>query len=193
MGKKVINRDVYYTRKQLKELGMSSDEVLKWIGDYDAKDKCTFLYLKKRCDDILASDNWKAWTTGEGYVYFTSKKGNEAALIMKAPKSYEATAYKKNGKWYPRVRHRSFPGAKGCSTLDECRKIVEDRPYKTYDEWKLWNSGYSKLGIKYAQILDQIEENQMNEVVGDESEHVISTKKTTRMRHYNEPAWYSDD
>ncbi len=131
MVKKTINRDNYYTRKQLKELGMNADEVVKWIGNYNRKDKNTFLYSKKRCDKILASPNWKAWTTGEGYVYFTSKKGNEAALIMTAPKHYEATAYKKNGLWYPRVNNRSFPGAKGCSTLDECRKAVENRQYQT--------------------------------------------------------------
>ncbi|NET12751.1 MAG: hypothetical protein F6K08_07770 [Okeania sp. SIO1H6] len=131
MVKKTINWDNYYTRKQLKELGMNADEVVKWIGNHNQKDKNTFLYSKKRCDKILASPNWQAWTTGEGYVCFTSKKGNEAALIMTAPKCYEATAYKKNGLWYPRIKNRSFPGAKGCSTLDECRKAVEERPYQT--------------------------------------------------------------
>ncbi|NEN90127.1 MAG: hypothetical protein F6K48_14895 [Okeania sp. SIO3H1] len=34
---------------------------------------------------------------------------------------------------------------------------------------------------------------QNDEYIDDDPEHVISTKKTTRMRHYNEPAWYSDD
>ena len=153
----------------------------RWIGNYDQKDKNTFLYSKKRCDEILASPNWKAWTTGKGYVYFTSKKGNEAALIMTAPKYYEAIAHKRNGLWHPRVRHRSFPGAKGCSTLDECRKIVEDRPYKTYHEWQLWNSGCSGLDTEFIQSEGSLEENQISKTV------------PTRIRYYNEPAWYNSD
>ncbi len=55
MVKKTINRNNYYTRKQLKELGMNADEVVRWIGNYDRKDKNTFFYSKKRCDEILDS------------------------------------------------------------------------------------------------------------------------------------------
>lgn len=42
----MINRDDYYSRKELKELGFNAKDVVRWIGEPDAKEKTTFLYKK---------------------------------------------------------------------------------------------------------------------------------------------------
>ncbi|NET30334.1 hypothetical protein [Okeania sp. SIO1I7] len=63
-----------------------------------------------------------------------------------------------------------------------CLELLERMPDDEYEELAVEQDTYRYLRCS-----------QNDEYIDDDPEHVISTKKTTRMRHYNEPAWYSDD
>jgi hypothetical protein len=87
---------------------------------------------------ILEGENWKAWVSGKGYSIYTNKKGNQVALIMTSPRQFNGKAVLMNGKWMPRIytsHWHSFPGAKGCKTLDECRKLIEGYRVPSYQEY----------------------------------------------------------
>ncbi|NET47050.1 hypothetical protein [Okeania sp. SIO2B3] len=66
--------------------------------------------------------------------------------------------------------------------IKSCLELLERMPDDEYEELAVEQDTYRYLRCS-----------QNDEYIDDDPEHVISTKKTTRMRHYNEPAWYSDD
>jgi hypothetical protein len=139
----IIDNIEYFSKGDLKELGMYEKEIRIWLGEYDRKGKSLkYLYEKKRCLEILESSNWKAWITGEGYVFQKTRTGKTSALIMDRPRSFIGMAVQtKKGKWLPKIKYSkssswvSFSGGSACDSLEECRKAIENRPYKTYEQY----------------------------------------------------------